>query len=309
MLLCMTVVLAVPLSACGGAGSSKRVVVGSKDFTEQHLLGWMTVIALEQSGFTVVNQVDLGGTLANREALLDGQIDLYWEYTGTAWLLHLGHEAVINDPQTVYELVKAEDESQGLIWLDYAHFNNTYTLMMEQVDADEAGVQTISDLVEYWEDHPAAVLCSNEEWTVRPDGFLSLKEVYGLPLAVEEIRVMEIAQTYRGLGEGECDVALGFATDGRIPAWGLTTLADNRGFFPVYNPAPVVRAEVLGRHPEIAGILNSIATSLDGQKMTSMNSVVDVGPDLNLGTGDERDPEQVACNFLINEGLVESCGE
>lgn len=123
------------------------VTVGSKEFTEQLILGAMTILALEDAGFEVKDSTGLGGTEMARNALVSGQIDTYWEYTGTAWLVALGHEEPITDSEEAFEKVSAEDlEKNNLVWLPYANFDNTYTLMMRQEDADALGIKTISDL-------------------------------------------------------------------------------------------------------------------------------------------------------------------
>jgi osmoprotectant transport system substrate-binding protein len=306
-LLSLLIIAAFLLTACGGA--EKSVTVSSKNFTEQYLLGWMTVLALEDAGFTVNNQVDLGGTAVNREALESGESDMYWEYTGTAWLVHLGHENAITDPEECYEKVKAEDANNDLVWLDYAPFNNTYTLMMTKSDGAEYGISKISDLGGYLADNPDAVLCSDEEWTVRPDGYPALQDLYGFSFKEENVVTMEIGVTYKALRDGQCDVAMGFATDGRIAAWDLFNLEDDKAFFPVYNPAPVVRKEVLDANSEISNILEPISNALDTDTMTYLNSLVDVGEDQELDTGDEQDPKDVACNFLLDRNIIESCGE
>jgi osmoprotectant transport system substrate-binding protein len=306
--LSLLVVAAVLLSACAPA-APKEITVSSKNFTEQYLLGWMTVLALQDAGFTVNNQVDLGGTVVNREALEAGEVDLYWEYTGTAWMVHLGHEEALTDPQECYGEVKAEDAANDLVWLEMAPFNNTYTLMMTQEAGDQYGVHKLSEVPAYLEQNPDAILCSDEEWTVRPDGYPALQEKYGFAFKEENVLAMEIGVTYKALRDGECDLAMGFATDGRIAAWGLFNLEDDKFFFPVYNPAPVVRKEVLDKYPELADVLAPIAKALDTDTMTYLNSVVDVGEDQELDTGDEQDPKDVACNFLLENDLIESCGD
>jgi osmoprotectant transport system permease protein len=123
--------------------------VGSKEFTEQLILGKMAIIALEDAGFTVEDNTGLGGSTVARSALEEGAIDLYWEYTGTAWITHLGHDNPITDPQECYQAVKEEDAQNGLVWLDYAPLNNTYTIMLRRDMAEELGIETISDLAAY----------------------------------------------------------------------------------------------------------------------------------------------------------------
>lgn len=304
--LAVCVIATMLTTACGG-GAAQEITVSSKNFTEQYLLGWMSVLALEDAGFSVNERVDLGGTMVCREALEAGEIDLYWEYTGTALLTHLGHEEAITDSDECYQVVKDEDAENGIMWLEYAPFNNTYTLMMTEEAGEEYGISKISDLGKLLEQNPDAVLCSDQEWTVRPDGYPALQEEYGFAFKEENVKAMEIGVTYKALRDGECDVAMGFATDGRIAAWGLFNLEDDKNFFPVYNPAPNVREEAVS--DDVRAALNPVANALDTDTMTYLNSLVDVGEDGELDTGDEQDPEDVACNFLLEQGLIESCGE
>jgi osmoprotectant transport system substrate-binding protein len=275
------------------------VVVGSKEFTEQIVLGQIAVIALENAGFEVDDQTNLGGTAVNREALLADEIDMYWEYTGTAWIAHLGHEDPITDPQEAYDKVKAEDADNGLVWLGMAPFNNTYTLMMRQSDGDELGVASISDLAEYINGGGDASLCTDQEFYARPDGFKGVEALYGFQFDENQVVMMDPGLTYKALQDGQCTTAMGFATDGRIPAFNFFNLEDDLQFFPVYNPAPVVREEIAGQYPGIATVLDPIAAALTTEKMMELNKRVDI---------DEEDPEDVACDFLMTEEFVESCG-
>jgi osmoprotectant transport system substrate-binding protein len=307
--LSLLMIVGLMLTACGGAAEEKTITVGSKNWGEQFLLGWMTIMALEDAGFTAENRIDTGGTVVVREALVNGEIDVYWEYTGTGWLTHLGHENAITNPQECFDKVKAEDAENGLVWLDYAPFNNTYTLMMTVEDGEKYGVSKLSEVGDYLAENPDTVMCSDEEWTVRPDGYPALQESYGWAVKEENILAMEIGVTYKALRDGECALSMGFATDGRIAAWGFFNLEDDKQFFPVYNPAPVVRQEVMDKYPEIADILRPIAKALTTEEMIRLNALVDVGEDLELDTGDERDPKDVACEFLLENNIVESCGD
>lgn len=287
---------AQPTEAMAEEGGT--VVVGSKEFTEQIILGQMTVLALENAGYDAVDQTDLGGTAINREALENGEIDVYWEYTGTAWLTHLGHEEAITDSQEAYQMVKEEDVENGLVWLEMAPFNNTYTLMMQQSEAEELGIQSISDLAEYINEGGDASLCVNQEFYARPDGFQGVEDLYGFQFEEDEIVQMDSGLTYQALQDGQCTTAMGFATDGRIAAFNFVNLEDDQAFFPVYNPAPVIREEVLNANPGIADVLNPIANSLTTDKMTELNKRVDI---------DGEEPEAVACDFLMSEGHLDSC--
>ncbi len=275
------------------------IVVGSKEFTEQIILGKIAVLALQDAGFEVDDQTNLGGTAVNREALAAGEIDMYWEYTGTAWIAHLGHEDAITDPQEAYDKVKAEDAGNGLVWLAMAPFNNTYTLMMRQTDGEELGVESISELADYINGGGDASLCTDQEFYARPDGFKGVEELYGFQFDEDQVIMMDPGLTYKALQDGQCTTAMGFATDGRIPAFGFFNLEDDLQFFPVYNPAPVIRQEVFDANPGVAEVLAPIAQALTTEVMMDLNKRVDI---------DEEDPEDVACDFLMTEGLVESCG-
>jgi len=130
-----------------------KLAVGSKEFTEQLILGQITVLALQSAGFDVEDKTNLAGTEAARKALETGKIDMYWEYTGTAWLVHLGHDQPLTESQECYNKVKEEDAENGMTWLDYAPFNNTYTIMMRRAEVEELGIKTLSDLAEYINEH------------------------------------------------------------------------------------------------------------------------------------------------------------
>ena len=307
--LSLLMVVGLLLTGCGGAAEEKTITVGSKNWNEQYILGWLTLFVLEDAGFTVENKIDTGGTAVVREALENGEIDVYWEYTGTGWLTHLGQENAITDPQECFDEVKAEDAENGLVWLDYAPFNNTYTLMMTIEDGEKYGISTLSDVASYLADNPDTKMCSDEEWTVRADGYPALQEKYGWAVKDENVYTMEIGVTYKALRDGECALSMGFATDGRIAAWGFFNLEDDKQFFPVYNPAPVVRQEVMDKYPEIADLLRPVAQALTTEEMIRLNALADVGADLELDTGDEQDAKDVACDFLMENNIVEDCGD
>ena len=142
--------VAVTVVSCGGGTAGKSITVGSKEFTEQIILGKMMKFMLEDAGWSVDDKTGLGGTMICREALESGDIHVYMEYTGTGLLVHLGHEDPITDPQVCYETVRDEDLSEnGIVWFEPSLFDNTYTLMMRQADADSLGIESISDLADY----------------------------------------------------------------------------------------------------------------------------------------------------------------
>ena len=280
------------------------VSVGSKNFTEQILINEMMAQLLEDAGYEVDRKLDLGGTAIVHEALLSGEVDTYVEYTGTGLLAILNlsleaagtPEAAVGTPaagvDAVYDTVAREYQEQfDLVWLDPLGFNNTYTLAMREEQAAELGVETISDLVEVSGD---LTFGGTQEFLTRPDGLPGLTEVYeGLEFADE--RGLDPGLLYEAVDAGDVDVISAFATDGRIPALGLVTLEDDRGFFPPYFAAPVVRQELLDQDPAIGEALNQLAGMIDNETMAGLNLRVDE---------EGEEPEDVARSFLEEQGLV-----
>jgi osmoprotectant transport system substrate-binding protein len=256
----------------------KAITVGGKNFTEQYLLPELAKILLEKNGFQVELKTGLPTNMA-RKALLTGEIDLYYEYTGTAYTVFYKQNdpKIMSDPQGVYGWVKDEDAKKDLAWLDPVKLNNTYTLMMKKAQAEKLGISSISDLAAYVDEHPEDLIMGvgTEFWN-RPDGFKKLSQVYGMKFPFDKVKKMSDGLAYQALKDDQVDVSMGFATDGRIAAFGFVNLEDDKQFFPVYNPAPVVRAEVLETHPEIETILEPLAENLSTNDMQKMNKAVDV---------------------------------
>lgn len=279
------------LSGCGGGGD-KTVVVASKDFTEQFILGEMYSLMLENAGYTVERKLNLGGTPVTQQALLDGEIDLYPEYTGTGLLtvLKLG---VMSDPQAVYDTVKADYQEQfSLVWLDPAPMNNTQALAMTKDRAAELGITTFSDMVAHADE---LVLIGPPEFVEREDGIPGLKRVYG-DFEFKDILTVDPGLRYQALLNGEADVVVAFGTDGELAAYDLLSLQDDKGLYPPYQVAPVVRQAVLDEHEDIAEILNSLAPLLTDSTMQRLNNEV---------SGNGREPDEVAREFLVEQGLID----
>jgi glycine betaine/choline ABC-type transport system substrate-binding protein len=282
------------------------IAVGSKDFTESVLLGEIVAYLLEDSGFPVERQLNLGGSVVAHEALVNGDIDLYVEYTGTGLLAVLQMELPQVDPAAspaatpeglagvdpVYEIVAREyPERYQAEWLQPWGFNNTWALAMRGEHAEELGITTISGLAEQSGD---LVFGTTAEFIARPDGLPGLEETYGLDFS--DITSLDPGLLYSAVDDGEVDVISGFATDGRVAALGLTLLEDDKRFFPPYYAAPVVRQELLEEAPEVRDILNQLAGRIDDVTMAELNYEVDEG-------GEE--PSDVAREFLITMGLIE----
>lgn len=284
-------VLVSLLAACGG-GASTQVRVSSKEFTEQFILGEMYQQLLQDAGFDATYS-PVGGTSENHQALLEGQIDVYPEYTGTALLTHLG---LAYDPsmsaEDVYNTVKSAYEEQfDLTWLDQTAFNNTYCLTMTQEKAAELGVQTVSDLSVK---APEVIFGTTQEFTERDDGLPGLQQTYG-GFEFKEVKALDPGLLYSGLDEGDIDVTTCFGTDGQIAAYNLVVLEDDMHFWPPYPVAPVIRQEVLDANPGIATALNKLAPLLDGATMSALNWEV---------AGNAREADEVAHEFLVENGLI-----
>lgn len=289
--------LLVMLLGAGASAAKPTIIVASKNFTEQVILGSIMKILLEENGFRVDDKLDLGGTSICRKALETGQIDVYMEYTGTALVVFHKHKEVVTDPELAYKLVSETDKKKGLIWLNKAEFNNTYTLMMRREDAEAKGIKTISDLAKYVTEHPEKIsFATDAEFVARPDGFPALEKHYGFKFPRNKIIKMDPGLVYQAIKEKKVNVSMGFATDGRIEGFGLVNLIDDKQFFPVYNPAPVVRREVLDKYPEVGELLNKIGPLLDTKTMTRMNYLVDI---------EHKDASAVARDWLVSVGLID----
>lgn len=292
LLLLTAVFLAAFLTACGGSDDENRVVVASKDFTEQFILGEMYAQLLEDAGYTVDRRLNLGGTPVAHQALLDGQIDLYPEYTGTGLLTVLGM-GVMSDETAVYNTVRdAYAEQFSLVWLDPAPMNNTQALAMTRARATELGITTFSDMVA---NAGQLVLIGPPEFAEREDGLPGLREVYG-DFTFRNFLTVDPGLRYQAIQSGEADVVVAFGTDGELAAFDLLTLIDDRGLYPPYQVAPVVRQATLDANPDLANLLNSLAPLLTDDTMQRLNNEV---------SGQGREPADVARDFLVSQGLIE----
>ncbi len=273
------------------AGQKPTVRVGSKNFTEQLLLGEMYALLLEAHGFEVERRLNLGGTLLAHGALRAGEIDLYPEYTGTA-LLNMLKKGVMSDPKAVYETVRDGYRSQWrLVWLDPAPMNNTQAIAVTRKTAEKYGMYTLSDMAKHAHELRMAAV---PEFTERPDGLKGLKRVYG-GFEFKDLKLVDYGVKYRALLGGQADVTVAFGTDGEIKGYDLVIMKDDKGLWPPYQVAPVVRQELLGRAPEVAEILNRLQPKLTDATMQALNWEVD---------GEKREYAEVAREFLTAQGLI-----
>lgn len=288
--LAVTIALAMTFA---GAAAAETIVVGGKNFTEQQLLTAMTAQYLQAKGYDIDIRGGMGSAVL-RSAQENGQVDVCWEYTGTGLIVYNGVKERMGR-QEGYEKVRELDMKKGLVWLNPSNANNTYGLAMRADQARDLGIRTLSDLAAAINAGKELVLASNAEWYARKDGYRPFAKAYGFKLPRNRIKRMDSGLTYTALKAGEVDIALVFATDGRIPAFNFVLLEDDRHFFPDYAVTPVVRQEILDQNPQLADQLNALSALLDSQIMARLNARVDV---------DKEEIEKVARSFLEQNGLI-----
>jgi osmoprotectant transport system substrate-binding protein len=298
------------VAGCGGAGggggasgdidlSGAEITVGSKEFTEQLILGQITLQALEAAGATVNDQIGLAGSVAARKALESGDIDMYWEYTGTGWITYLGHTDPIPGRQKQFEAVAKEDlKKNDVKWLDPpAPANNTYAFAVRSEAYDKLGVKKLSDFKQLIEENPEeATVCVGTEFSTRDDGLPGVEKAYGFQFPSQNVVKMDEGQIYQATDQGErCNFGEVFQTDGRIEGLDLELVEDDKGFFPLYNPALNVRKDVVKEYPQIEKLFAPIAKKLTTQELQKLNAKVDVEGQLE---------DQVAEEWLSENGFI-----
>lgn len=284
---------AAMVSVVSPVAQADPIIVGGKNFTEQLILADMTVQLLDAKGYEVEERSGMGSSVL-RHAQENGQVDLYWEYTGTSLIAYNEVNASLSREAT-YERVKQLDSEKGLVWLEPSGANNTYALAMREDDAEERGVTSISDLADAINSGSELKFASNTIFYSRSDGLRPMQEAYGFEFGRRNVKRMDAGLVYEALRDGEVEVGLVFATDGRIPAFDFRVLEDDQNHFPDYALTPVVREEILEANPELSEQMNSLSGLLDDQEMAVLNSRVDV----------ERETiEHVAEDFLEEHDLL-----
>ncbi|WP_454763200.1 glycine betaine ABC transporter substrate-binding protein [Cupriavidus campinensis] len=284
-----------PARAQQSAGEPVRV--GGKNFTEQLILSSMTTQYLRAKGIGAELTSGLGSTLM-RQAMESGQLDVVWDYTGTALIVFNKVQEKLDAEQS-YARVKQLDAARGLVWLDASQVNNTYALAMPKERA--AGVTTLSAYAARLRaagdksDEKGRSFAVDMEFAARPDGLEPLKAAYQLPFTRKDVIQLDPGLVYTALKNNQVDLGLVYTTDGRVKGFDLVLLEDDLHFFPPYNAVPVVRKAVLDRRPELAGLLNALAATLDNAAMTDMNYQVDIG---------QQPVDKVAGDFLRRHGLI-----
>jgi osmoprotectant transport system substrate-binding protein len=295
------------LAACGnvgdsggseGGGGGPTITVGSKNFTEQYILGELYAQALAANGFSVEKKLDLGSEQIADKALQNGQIDMYPEYTGTSLVAIQGTDAseVPETPEATYQQAKNfyAGRNPADTMLTPAPFNNTYGIFVRKEVAEQYNLKTLADLAEA---SPKLTFVSFSEFQNRADGYPNMQKNYpGLDFGEVKIVNSIGGPIYQGVLQGEGDAGVGFRTDGQLASDELVVMEDPKSIWPFYYPAPVVRSDVLEKNPKMKGILDRVSSSLDEETMRKLNSQVAI---------EQEDPEDVAAEYLQEKGIVE----
>ena len=277
------------------AAEKPLVRIGARVFTEQTLLAEITSQYLNSKGYNAQVTGGLGSSLA-RSAHESGQLDMVWEYTGVS-LVAYNHITDKLDSQQSYDRVKEVDAKQGLVWLHPSKFSNTYALALPQKVAEAfPGINSISDLNKAMRepDNKNALVALDTEFANRSDGLLGMVKLYDMDLTRRNIRQMDAGLVYTALKNGQVFAGLVYTTDGRLSAFNLKLLEDDKHYFPDYTAAPVVRQAYLDQHPDLAGLLKPLADLFDDETMRQLNARVDVN---------HESPSKVAADFLRQHPL------
>jgi osmoprotectant transport system substrate-binding protein len=288
MLLVMILILS--MTACEGnkngisTNDNEAIRIGTKDFTENLIVGELYALALEDAGYKVERVPNIAGSVIHT-SIVNNDIDLYPEYSGTGLLVVL-QEELLTDPEEVYQKVKEEYEKQfKLTWLQYSQANDGAGLVIRTEVSKKLGITTISDLQRHTSELRFA---SQGEVDQREDGIPALEKVYG-KFNWKSSKVYDNGLKYEVLKNNEADVAPAYTTEGQLVNTDeFTLLVDDKQVWPPYNLAPIIRDNVLEAHPDIADIINKISAKLDTKTITALNAKVDV---------DKQEYEEVAEEF------------
>jgi osmoprotectant transport system substrate-binding protein len=276
--------------------SGLELAVGSKDFTEQLILGEIYAQALAAAGATVENKVNLGGTVVAREALLAGEIDVYPEYNGTGWVVHLGREDPSFDPTTLTEGVRAADrEENGIVWVSQAPFNDTYGFAVGPDFVAANGELNLQGMADYLAANEDASVCLESEFPSRDDGLVLFENATGFDIPESQIQILDTGIIYNETALGNCTFGEIYTTDGRIPALELDVI-DDPGVFILYNISANVREDKYEPFAaQLEELFDAVHAPLSLDRMAELNALVSV---------EGAEPADVARDYLVEEGLI-----
>ncbi|MTD54030.1 glycine betaine ABC transporter substrate-binding protein [Amycolatopsis pithecellobii] len=280
-----------PVPGLGGV----HIAVGSKDYTENTILGYIAELALSAAGADITDLTHISGSNSARQALINGQIDAYWEYTGTAWISYQGRTDPIPDEKAQFDAAKSADEQKfGITWLDYSPVNDTYAFATTEAYAAQHNLRSDSNLTDFLKQHPEqGIFCVETEFASRQDGMPGVQKTYGFPAT--DIKTFGTGAVYAAVASGTCNFGEIFTTDGRIKGLNLRVLHDDKRFFPQYNAAVTMKKEFLDAHPAVRGVLEPVAKALDNEQMIELCKQVDV---------DGKDAGQVARGWMAAKGFI-----
>lgn len=290
----LTCVMAVAIASCNFNATTSRagdIVIASKDFTEQDILGEILAQQIEDTtDLTVTRRPRLGGSFVCHNAILAGQIDAYIEYTGTAFTGILKQQAV-NDPKVVYQQLKqAYAEKFNLEVMPSLGFENTFAMIVRGEDARRYNIQTLTESAKYTPQWRGGF---GYEFLEREDGFPGLAKTYGLSFA-RPPQIMDLGLIYRALIQKKVDMIAGNSTDGQISRLGLVVLKDDQQYFPPYEAAPIIRKQTLEKYPQLRAAINQLSGQMTADKMRELNNLVE---------GELQDIKTVVREFRKSQGL------
>jgi osmoprotectant transport system substrate-binding protein len=282
-------------AAAGAVLAGQTYTVGGKNFDEQLVLCKMTVLLLQARGATANDRCNITGSAAARQALLAGQIDVAWEYTGTGWITNLRNSTPIPDAARQYQAVRDADAANGVTWMAPSAFNNTYGIAATQAVVARYNLRTLSDLARLNNSGTPVSLCVESEFASRDDGLPNMLRTYGFS-PDPTTTTLDTGAIYQAAANGNpCTFGEVFTTDGRLPGLNLVPLVDDRTYFPFYNASPVVRTSVLQRQPALRSVLEDVSPRLTQATMLDLNGQV---------SSQGIDPGVVARRWLQQQGLI-----
>jgi len=275
--------------------------IGTKNFTEQFVVGNLMAILLKDRGFDVELKTGMSSTVL-REAMENGDIDLSMDYTGTLWLTYTGHKFMGESPEEMYQKTKESEAERGLVWLDPIWCNNTYAIAVTSEFSKANGIKTLSDFAKYVNDKKGEVpFASDFEFYSRPDGILGLQVHYGFAFKPDYVTTVLPGLTQEYLADGRSVAAMVFGTDASVVKYNWVVLQDDKNFWPPYDLAPYTRQEVLDANPGLKDALKELVAAFPNdpagarKEMTELNAKVDI---------DLMEPEDAAKEWLENKGLI-----
>lgn len=271
--------------------SKKEIVIASKPMPEGVILGELLSLLIEENtDITPIRKFELGATPILHEAILNDEIQVYPEYTGTAWLNILKNEPIVDEAKLFVELAKAYQEKYNLTWGPLIGFNNTYTLIVNQETAEKYDLETISDLAAISEN---LIFGANGDFYEREDGFPTIEKIYGLQF--KDTKDINIGLKYQACVENQIQVTIAFTTDGYLSEGKVKILEDDKNVFPSYNAAFVLREDFLEEYPELEEILQLTSGLINDEEMQKMNYDAQVNG---------KTHEEIAEKFLKDKGLL-----